>query len=275
LSLEEWVRRPAPPRHPLWGGLYSFAWRAANVKVMISLVVTLTLLALFLCGLHALIAMLLGISPDAEWGLGGSMVSAGSRFVFTALCVLSVLVSIYPASFFFHALEATAAGSDDVRWEFDAWYECFGKLLFLLWLSACSGGLAAAVAWGIDMVTPLPRLTWWCLFLPVALFFFPITLLSTLAANTPWMVLNFPIMLQLLRKPVVALMLFIDTALFALPCLLLGTWTIMGLQPLLAPLAGIVWATYWLTYARLLGRIGLVLSQDDAHGARRKKRRKG
>jgi hypothetical protein len=270
--MDEEPRRPRAPAYPLWEGIYTFPWRLSNFGVFLSLFIGLTLLALIACGFHALFAMLYSIDPNAEWGVAGSLVSRGSRMVFVALCILTVLLSLYPAAYFFRVVEFTGAGADEVKWEYEPWYECVGKLLLLIWLAGCSAALSAPVLLVARVASGVPPLVWWGLLLVQVLIFFPLILLSAMAANTPWVPINPPVLLRLGLKPQAAAVLYLDTLLFAVPCVLLGYWMIVGLNWWLAPLVGVFWATYWLSYARILGRVGWILSGDDQRRRKRKRR---
>src|SRR5205823_561202 len=92
--------------------------------------------------------------------------------------------------YFLTVLQDTAAGNDEVSWADQAWYECIGNLLFLMWVFGCAAALATGSALALGPVLPLSRLAWWLAVAGLTQAFFPVFLLSSLAAGTPWLIIN-------------------------------------------------------------------------------------
>jgi hypothetical protein len=273
-TIDEFEQEIAPPARPLWDGIYNFPWRLDNLKVLISVWLGLTILSLSACGYHLLLQILASIPPEADMSIGAAMVSRGAYYVFKCLTVISPLVCLYPAAYFLRAVEDTAAGNDEIFWEDIAWYECIKKLLFLLWIAVCCAAVAGGALGIASLVLPIPRVLWWLLVILVTMLLFPLSFLSTMWANTPWAVVHPAFLARLFQKPQALVALYLNTVFFAVPCILLGYWEVIRLNWLLAPLVGFAWATYWLAYGRVLGRVGWVIAEDENKRRQKKKRKR-
>jgi hypothetical protein len=227
------------------------------------------MLALVACGFHALMQVL----PEDVSGFA-MVIYRASWHVFTCLCILSILLSLHPAACFLAIVEDTAAGSDDIDWSVGSWFEYVPRLIFLIWLFGACLAVAGAVLLPVALLTPLPRLTWCGLVAALATALCPIGLLSALSGNAFWMLVHPGVLLRLALRPAVVGTLYLYCALVVIPCLLFGTWVVAELQWWLAPTLGVVWASGWMIFARVLGRVAWLLTESDEKKVRRKKRRK-
>jgi hypothetical protein len=254
---------PSLPAHPLWDGIYSFPWHPSNLKTLILLAFSLTVFAFAASCMH-LLTDLLGSIPEWEkWSVGGEFVFAGAKYVFSGLCVLMILSSFYPAAVFLNVVIETAAGNDLVKWEDSIWWEWLSKWVLLLWLAGCSSAVAVGLLFSIGSFVPLDPLVWWAGMSMVSLIVFPLVVLCVLAGGAFWVLVHPDIFLGFFQKPHVGPVLYLNSFFFAIPCFLLGYWTVLASQWWLAPVTGFVSAIYWLVYARLLGRVGLVLAEGE------------
>jgi hypothetical protein len=232
----------------------------------------LSLLPAFISGLHALTYLLSSISPREGFMMAGDIITSFSRYIFVGLGFLTLLSSLYPAACFVMVVEETASGEDEVRWESTAWYEYAGYLVYLIWLFGCSAAIPTATLAIISLSMPIDPLIWWGVIGVFVMGIFPFCMLSALAGGAPWMLIDFPLLLRWFGRPHVVLALYLQSLMFALPSLILGYWVVIWHWIWLAPVVGIVYSLCWLTYARLIGRVGWALSQDNKD--RRKKKRK-
>jgi hypothetical protein len=103
----------------------------------------------------------------------------------------------------------------------------------------------------------------------VSSLFFPLIIMSMMVGGSALFIFHPHVLVRCVTRPLVPLFIYLNTLLFAVPCLMLGYWLIFDHVWFLAPLVGILWAVDWLCYARVIGRAGLVLC-DDGSPRRRK-----
>ena len=171
---------------------------------------------------------------------------------------LGFLLAVFAAHYFLVVLDNAASGSERVIFPDEPLVDWFGKVFYLAWIGGVwmapliiLGGLMSSVAW-VRLVFTAG--SFWLLF--------PIGLLSSRSANSPWMPFwpgLFARMGQ--RKPAVIgfYLLSIPISFAFVGCFYLiamsqelSIATVIGLAPVAA--AG------FLVYARALGRLGLVLT---------------
>jgi hypothetical protein len=144
------------------------------------------------------------------------------------------------------------------------------ELVYWLWICACSAAVPGIVLAIVRVVVPFSAVVWWTVFPAGALILLPIFLLSTLLSHSPLVLIHFRLIKNLVQHAAVAGLLYIHTAFFGVTCILSAYWmvTIVGQRPVLffplTALVGFVWATYWWCYARFLGRVGWVLTNESA-----------
>jgi hypothetical protein len=172
--------------------------------------------------------------------------------------LLGACVAAYAAHSFFVVVQDTAAGNDEVTWPDEPYVDWFWQGFYLLWL----GGLGVGLCWLAVRRTELATGDKVLAALAGGWLLFPISLLSSLSASSPWIALHWTALLQMARHPAaVALS-------YAISAVLLGGWAILVVLGLASPLwwllilAGPVGAACLLIYARLLGRLALVVFRE-------------
>jgi hypothetical protein len=230
---------------------------------------SLTILALLGLGLHILVGLLSEVSADASVGLGGSMVGAGARYVFISIVVFTFFSSIFPANAFLVVAQGTGAGEDQMAWDLDAWYEWMISLLYLGWAALISAMLGLVVVMPLSMMMSVSWGAWCLLLAAVSLVLFPLIIMSMMVGGSVFFIIHPHVLVRCATRPLVPLFIYVNTLLFAVPCLMLGYWLIFEHVWFLAPVVGILWAVDWLCYARVIGRAGLVLCDDGSPRRRR------
>jgi len=263
--------QPAVPRYPLWDGIYDFAFWPTNVKTFVGTFLCLLLLSFCACGLYTVAMFLAGLPQQTallEYYGMGVMVAARLTAGFV---VLSFFLTIYPCACFMRIVESTAAGLDYVQWNQGVWIELVKDMFFLVWIAVCSIAVPGAFLAFLRFSVPISVDLWWIILSAGFLTLFPIFLLSTMLANQPWALLSVRVINRLIEEPATALALYLHALAFGVPLAVLVYW--MFSEPLfaLAPLAGLYGAAYWLSYARLLGRVGWLVTEERV-GARRRGR---
>ncbi len=259
----------------LWQGIYDFPFRLSNLKAYMIVTLSLIMLAFAIVGFAILTDVVKSSIPEGKELMGvNPYVLSGARYVFTGLVFLTFLSCLAPSGFFTLIIEDTAAGNDEVDWPDNVWYEYISKVAYMLWIFGCCAALSTIFWLLVDLAAPIPGIIWWLVTLASAMMLFPIPLYSTMIAGSPWILLHPQLIVRFLEKPLAALAVYMHVAIFGIPCLGLGLWMILSLSWWAAPVIGVIWATCFLWYARGLGRIGYVLSQDSPTVRRRKKRKK-
>jgi hypothetical protein len=197
------------------------------------------------------------------------MSALGPAMMFISLLLAEGLlgagVLIYAARCFGVIVEATAAGDDQVTWPDEPMMDWLGRALHLCWLVAF---------WLVPVAVLLRLLRHFnpegspVLFLlaPVLLFWllFPVSVLSSLSAHSRWVFFRPALVGGLFRVfPATAAFYFV-TALLVGGLAALGWVTFVSGWFLLIPVLAAGAAAGLFVYARLLGRLGLVLGQIEA-----------
>ncbi len=267
-------RRRTARTRPVWEGIYTFPLRFSNLGPLLGVTFTLAFLTLLGCGFRC---VYLAITPKELEGLKGlvganPILLRGAFHVYIALVVLSFFACLYPAAIFLRIVQETAWGNDEIRWSREDWYEWITDFLYVLWVAGSAAALAGLVMLGVDRVVAVSRTLWWSGTVFVALFLFPLVLFSTMAGGSVWVVVYPPMFARLFRRPGLLAGLYVNALLFYMPCALLGYLAVVQLYAWLVPAVGLVWATYWICYARLLGRVAWVLVHGDRSEGRKRRR---
>jgi hypothetical protein len=194
------------------------------------------------------------------------MGALGPAMIFVSLLLAEVLLGIvvlaYAARCVGVIVEGTAAGNDEVEWPDEPMFDWLGRaahLLFLLALVLVPGALVGRLLVRLDVGLP-PRLA----FLPtLALFWvlFPIAVLSSFSALSPWVVVRRALLVGLARVFPATAAFYLVTAILLAGLGALGFFTFAGGGALLIlVLAPAVSAAVFI-YARLLGRLGGALGR--------------
>lgn len=264
----------APSLSP-WSGVYDFPFQLNNVKVWMILAFCMVMLAFDASGFAGMVKLMIEeIPPGQEMSAPARIIYDAGRYVFGALGLLAVIMSIGPSVYFVVIIQDTAAGNEDVDWPDEVWYDFVGKFFFLVWVFGCSAALST-VAWLLAaIVLPIPGIIWWALVLLTASMLFPIPLYSGLIAGSPWILIHPMLLSRLIQKPMAGLALYVHTLVLMVPCVILGLWLVMSLNWWLSPIIGMIWGTCILWYGRALGRVGYVLAEEKRRVTRKKKRKK-
>ena len=259
----------------LWQGIYDFPFRLSNLKAYMIVTLCSIMLAFAVVGFALTTNFIKSSIPEGQMLLGANpTVLSGTYRIFVGLVFLTFLSSLAPSAFFTLIIEDTAAGNDEVDWPDNVWYEYISKVAYMLWIFGCCAALSTVFWLLVDLATPIPGVIWWLVTLASAMMLFPIPLYSSMIAGSPWILLHPQLIVRFLEKPLAAFAIYMHVAIFGIPCLGLGLWMVWSLSWWAAPIVGVIWATCFLWYARGLGRIGYVLSQDSPTVRRKKKRKK-
>jgi hypothetical protein len=198
--------------------------------------------------------------PVFAW-IGG----VGAALVTVLSMVAAIIVGIYVLSYAAHSLftvvEGTAAGNDAVTWPDEPISDWIARGIFLgallmIWLAP-----SAIASRGLrnDWLPDNGGLRFLLLAVPGLWLLFPIGLLSSLSASTKWMVFRASIVGVLFRVFPSALMFYFLTAILAVGAGAAWYYGVSQTQFAVILLAGPLLAAGLLLYARLLGRLSLMI----------------
>jgi hypothetical protein len=265
---------PEPSMSP-WQGIYGFPFQLNNLKAYIIVTLCTVLLAFDASGFALTGDIIRNSIPPGQELIGVSpVVYSGGWRVYGSLSFLAVLLSLAPSAFFVIIIQDTAAGNEEVDWPDDVWYEYLSKIAFLVWVFGCCAAVSTVIWLLVTLVVPIPGVIWWVLTLISAFMLFPIPLYSSMIAGSPFMLIHPMFLLRLFQKPLAGLALYVHSLMLLLPCVGLGLWMVITLNWWAAPIVGVIWSTCILWYARALGRVGYVLSEEKRRVPRRKKRKR-
>ncbi len=199
------------------------------------------------------------------------MGALGPAMMFICLLVLDGLLGAALACFaarcFGTIVELTAAGEDHVRWPDEPLVDWLGRALHLLWLVAFWLAPVGVLLRILARVYPEGIPTAWFL-LPVALFWllFPVSVLSSLSAQSRWVFFRPAMVVGLARVFPATVTFYAVTALLVGACAALVTFTLESGWLLLGPVAAAAVGTTLFVYARLLGRLAYLLGRLEVRG---------
>lgn len=271
VELEEEPERPEPPAHPLLQGVYGYPWHMRHLR------------AWFWFGLGFTFMALLGAAVWHVFILYHSSSEVGRNIYFRVLILFwkGLVVSIFWTGMFtspyvLEVIQQTAGGNDEFRPPDTTLGEKLVEFLYLVWITVLAATLPAVAGVAVERVTQVPFIGYDVALL-LFIIVFPQLLLGSLVNDSAFMLLSGDVMAGLLKRPLVLLGFTLASVLVLGVPLVLGVVTVLGLNYFLAPIAGYVCAASLLIYARLLGRVGWVLTYDGAmprRGRRRKKRKR-
>ncbi|HEV3261974.1 MAG TPA: hypothetical protein VG013_34305 [Gemmataceae bacterium] len=245
---------PPPPARPLWDGIYTFPWRPDNLGVWLYLTVAFALLAVLSTAAAALAA-------------SGGIWVLGTLLLIPIILIIGIWAGTYASGCFFAVIEQTVAGNDRVGWPTGSGIsDGLGKLIYLVWVCGCCA-LVAGLSWLPLAGMPPEGDLWWLLALLPWAVLFPAVLFSSLSAGSPWILLEKNTLLGLMKRPRLALVLWLGSLAVLIPSAWLGYTGLAGVSFLAAAACGPLGAACFLIYGRLLGRAGWVLT----HGPARKR----
>jgi hypothetical protein len=198
--------------------------------------------------------------------------AAGALIVFFAVLIatalLAILVLAYSGYSFLVTFINTTAGSDEIRWPGDPLVDWVFKGWYLAWLAVVWAAPALLVT---SLFTPPP----WVYVLVVGAvvwLLFPITLLSSLSAGSLLVILR-PIIIKLwLRHLGMAMAFYFVSGILLAICGGLFYYGVVN-RFVVLPVAAILGAFSMLVYARLLGRVGWIITWEDPATKRKKEKR--
>lgn len=261
-----------PPQAPrsLWRGVFTFPWHLGSLRVWFLLSAGLLVFVLLGIAIHALLLFYRDTKVLVWQGLLERIVP----YFAAALALAGLWTGSYAAVDFLAIVQDGAAGNLDVEWPDEGLFERLTRLAYLTWVGACIASPFAFLAFALRPYVPEGILPWLVFSVPWAVVF-PFILLGLLSNSGHWVLFwNTDLVLRLLRKPHVIVVLSLASPLLVLPCVLLGYATIgLFLFPI-APITAGVWSAALLIYARLLGRVAWVVSDDTAKKVRKRKRKR-
>jgi hypothetical protein len=178
-------------------------------------------------------------------------------FLTAATIIISLIVLSYAAYSFLVTLINTAAGCDEIPWPGDPFQDWIWMFWYLLWVGGVWAGPAVLVLGPIGLPRPLLL----ALVAAALWLLFPVSLLSSLSAGSRWAVYRPKIAALFFRHFGTSLRFYLLTGILGAALgfvLYLGLYWPVGI--VLLPLSGALAATLVLIYARLLGRMGHLIS---------------
>jgi hypothetical protein len=203
-----------------------------------------------------------------------NVAAAGSTIIFISLLVLQAIVGFLVLSYagrcFLLVVEETAAGNDEVIWSREPITDWFGKFFYLAWLA----GVWLVPTWLVlrflrEPPWPdAPGLAFVVASVGAIWLLFPVSLLSSLAAGSPWAVLYPGLLWRLLRHFFAMVGLYVSSAALLAASAALAYFVLTrGRAMLLLPVVALIAAAVLLIYARLLGRVALLVNRRSAEEA--------
>jgi hypothetical protein len=195
--------------------------------------------------------------------------------MFILLLAAQGIVGLYVAAYAGHCLlvvvQQTAAGNDEVVWPEEPFLDWVGEIFYLTWLLA----VWLVPAWFVLRLVDLPvfaaspTVSLGVLAVGLLWLIFPISLLSSLSANSRYVLFRLTILKQLAKRLPAVAGFYVASAALLLSCSALVYLSAARAVWLLLPVAALAVASAVLIYARLLGRIAWLISYQ-APGKRRK-----
>jgi hypothetical protein len=185
--------------------------------------------------------------------------AAGTALIFLSVLVgtglLTLIVFTYAAYCLLVILTHTAAGDDEFRWPGDSIQDVFWIFWYFLWLVGIWAGPASLVLRPVALTLP------WHLGCLVAISWlvFPLSLLSSLSSTTRWVVLQPRIFPALFKHGKLLFRFYLVTGSGLAIAFLAFYGAVMG-PLILWPVAAVYGGISFFIYARLLGRLGWLIS---------------
>lgn len=210
------------------------------------------------------------------------MGGAPEVIAFMMLLVLQGIVGFYVLSYAGHAfltvVQETAAGNDEVTWPDETLFDRFWRVFYLAWVAVCAA-IPAVIVWPL-LFGLLPKgndaLKVVLGGAPVLWLTFPLCLLSSLSAGAFWMLLNPGLFRRAVKRPGSLVLFYGQSAIVWFGCVALFSVSVLrgGAAGTLVLVAAPAAAAGLLIYARLLGRLGWVISRARVIEARKPRAKK-
>jgi DNA-directed RNA polymerase subunit RPC12/RpoP len=236
---------PPPPRWTFFSGVFNFPWYRGNIGRWAILSFGLAVIGEMLVGALALFGVGVG-------GGVGSIAVVAMGFLVLPISWSAIWTFSYAATCMLSVVEETAAGNDEINWPEDGWRERVWKLLYAGYLFV----LAVLAGTGVGSLVRLFNGEFWLPLAVTTYFLFPVILLSSLEAGSPWAPLTPAILRSLIVRMWCWGIFYVEVALAAAPWVILVLIGFHFRHPFLtAFLAAPPLAAEMLVYARLLGRV--------------------
>jgi hypothetical protein len=183
-------------------------------------------------------------------------------------CLLGLLLLVYGARCFQVVVEETAAGIDEVAWPDEPYLDWLARAVHVFWLAAVwlvpVGFLLRFLA-RANPDLPVAALA----LPPVGVFWlmFPIGVLSSMSASSPWAVFRPALLTGLARIAPSVVVFYAVSALLLAACAGCVGYALSTLNLLWMAGGAIAVSTTFLIYARLLGRIAWLLGSLEPAGS--------
>jgi hypothetical protein len=195
------------------------------------------------------------------------LVEAGSAILFVVATLAQILLSFVVLSYaghsFFTVVVNTAAGNDEVLWPREPLQDWLWKFWYFLWVLAV--WLVPTTFVLGQFSTPLWKST--LVSIIVLWLIYPISLLSSLSATSRVVLLRPLIFRYLLAHPVFVIGFYLSTAAVLAACTALWYSALRTSFFWLIPMAAVLGAAGFLIYARLVGRLGWLVSHAASEAA--------
>jgi hypothetical protein len=251
---------PPPPPYPLWSGLYAFPARRENLLTWLYLSLDFT----FLAAVTALMVRLYQLE---------GVYQVGVVLLIPVLGIALFWIGCYAADCFLVVIEETGAGNDKVGWPRGVSIaDGLSRMLYVAWILACAS--IPAILW-IDFrgVPGAGGRLWW-VFLGLPTFvIFPVMLLSSMSANSRWVLVHARIVGGLVRRPTTVFLVWLAPLALAVPLGWFGYQLLSRLDFRFTVAVGVATAAYLLIYARLIGRAGWMIVEPRPRRRRKRARR--
>ena len=196
----------------------------------------------------------------------------GQAIIFVVLLAAWAVVTIYlvtiAARTYFIIVQNTAAGIDRVEWPDEPFYD---RLLTGVYFLALAGIMAMPAgllsrAFAQRFLPHDPALRYFVLAGPLLWLYFPVGLLSSMAASSRWAVLSPRVLVGLLRLAPTMVVFYLVTGLLAAGTGALVFLGLFGRDFYVLPIAAVAMSAAWMIHARLVGRLGWLLFQQQTAG---------
>lgn len=175
---------------------------------------------------------------------------------------ISFATLVYGCNRYLAVLEDTAGGNELFHYAGAVGLDGFFRFGYFMWISAWSMGPFWLVAHNLLGMEPEDPATWAVVFGPSVLLF-PLIMLCTLSAGSPWTLLEPTTLRNLGRNPRAAIYLYAHS--IALMLVAIGALAFISFWPnfVWAPVVGFVWSTCALVHARVMGKVGWQLTNGS------------
>ncbi len=253
------IRTPPPPLKPLVQGVFNLPWQPGNLRVWLLQAIGFTVLTF----LPALIHMFYEQLGTGAFYLAAIFMGVGALFVL-------LVTGSFAASWFIDILEQTANGADTITWTDISFRDGLVIFLRLVWLFVVTVLLPMVLL--SCVMNPLLS------FLTLAPVMVPIGILSSLGTGSVMLFISFELLSRLADRPPLFFWLYLQTlpiwGVCATAYYAAITWIDFSIAMWLTPLVGLLLSAGVMIYARLLGRVGMVLTQTADKTKKKRKRKK-